>query len=115
MTLRPLTRREYLVLEHFKDKRTLAPEDCETEEEYNLRADIALELFNRGLLLSKSERPYRQNNTRANLEYLEVGVLRPSPGALRILKYSYGAHIALVVGVFLVSSGAFFSIVGLLL
>jgi hypothetical protein len=115
MTLRPLTRREYLVLEHFKDKRTLAPEDCETEEEYNLRADIALKLFNRDLLLSRSERPYRPNNTRADLEYLEVGILRPSPSALRILKHSYGAHIALMVGVFLVSSGALFSVIGLLL
>lgn len=115
MTLRPLTRREYLVLEHFEDKTTLAPEDCETQEEYNRRADIALELFNRGLLLSKSERPYRPNNTMANLEYLEVGILRPSPEALRILRRSYGGHIAIIVGVFLVSSGALFSIIGLLL
>lgn len=110
-----LTKREYLVLKHFAENRVLTPKDCQSEEEYNLRADTALELFRRGLLLSNSEKPYRENYMRANVEYLDVGLLRPLPSALWMLKVGYPAYVSLAVLTIFVTSGALVTLIGLFL
>lgn len=115
MTLRPLSKREYSVLAHFAVKNLMSPDDFSSVGEYNLSADIALELFRRGLLLSEMRKPYRRNEGLSEAIYLEVGILRPSPKAASIVKHSYVAHLVQVSLIWLVTSGTAIGLAGLFL
>jgi hypothetical protein len=114
MTLKPLAKSEFLILSHFAEKAFLSPEDCVDQKQYNLTADLALELYRRGLLLSESTKPYRPNKTRADVEFLQIGPLRPSPGAVRILNQGYAVHVTIVLIAYLVSTGLSLGLIDLL-
>lgn len=114
MDLKPLSKAEYGVLSHFSQKRTLEPADCDSVDEYNIQSDLALKLFDNGLLLSDMEQPYRRNKSRSEATYLVVGPLRLSPRAIAITNRSYKTHVLRVCLVWLVTSGTAVGIVGML-
>ena len=84
--------------------------DCETVEEYNIRADVALDLFGRGLLLSEAPEPFRKNKGLSEENYLEIGLLRLSPRARHVVNSGYWSHVSKVLFIWLITSGSVFTI-----
>lgn len=106
MQARPLFPNEFAVLSHFRENGMMDPDDFDTAVEYNQKADIALQLYECGLLISDMEKPYRRNTGLREYRYLQVGVLRPSPTAFRILKFGYPVYVISILSALLLSSGA---------
>ena len=106
MTLRPLSKLEYSVLGHFSEKGTMNSNDFKSVQEYNTRADVAIDLFRRGMLLSEAIEPFRKNRGLSDEKYLEIGVFRLSPRAQTIVGGGYWSHVAKALLVWLITSGA---------